>query len=293
MSILIDSNTRLLVQGMTGTEGKFHSAQMIDYGTQVVAGVTPGRGGQTCLDRPVFNTVREAVAETGANTSCIFVPPPFAADAALESIEADLKLVVIITEGIPTLQMMRVYWEARRCGVRLIGPNGPGLITPGQAKVGIMPGHIHAPGKVGLISRSGTLSYEFVKELSRGNYGNSTCVGVGGDPIIGTSIVEILELFNEDPQTEAVVLIGEIGGSEEERAAEYVRQKVKKPVVGFIAGRIAPPGKRMGHAGAIIWGGHGTAGEKIAAMKAAKIPVCERPDEVCTLLSQAGIAPLA
>jgi succinyl-CoA synthetase alpha subunit len=293
MSILIDSNTRVLVQGMTGTEGKFHSAQMIDYGTQVVAGVTPGRGGQTNLDRPMYNTVREAVAETGANVSCIFVPAAFAADAALESIEAGLDLVIIITEGIPTLQMMKVYWEAKRLGVRVLGPNCPGIITPGQCKIGIMPAHIHKPGKVGLISRSGTLTYEFVNELTKGNYGQTTCVGIGGDPIIGLGFMESLQLFNADPQTEAVVLIGEIGGTDEEKAAEYVQTHMTKPVVGFIAGRTAPPGKRMGHAGAIIAGGRGTAAEKIAALQSAGIKVCERPDEVCSLLNEFGIKPLA
>ncbi len=293
MSILIDSNTRLVVQGLTGTEGKFHAAQMIDYGTQVVAGVTPGRGGQTCLDRPVFNTMREAVDETEANASCIFVPPAFAADAALEAFEAGLGLVVVITEGIPTLQMVDVYWEAKRRGARLIGPNCPGIITPGQSKIGIMPGHIHKPGKIGLISRSGTLNYEFVNELALGNYGNSTCVGIGGDPIVGAGFVDLLELFNADPQTEGVVLVGEIGGTDEEKAADYVRDNVKKPVVGFVAGHTAPPGKRMGHAGAIISGGRGTAAEKISAFKAADIRVCERPDQICKLFEESGIVPLA
>lgn len=292
MSILLNKETRLLVQGMTGSEGKFHSAQMIDYGTQVVAGVTPGRSGQTCLDRPVYNTVSEAVRETGANAACIFVPAPFAADAALEAIEAELGLVVVITEGIPTLQMMRVYWEARRRGVRVIGPNCPGIITPGQAKIGIMPGHIHLPGKVGVVSRSGTLTYEFVNELTLGNYGQTSCVGIGGDPIVGSDFVDILRLFNEDPATEAVVLIGEIGGTDEEKAAAFVQDALSKPVIGFIAGRTAPPGKRMGHAGAIISGRSGTAAEKIAVMEEKGIRVVERPDQVCEALAEAGITPL-
>ncbi len=293
MSILVDNNTRVLVQGMTGNEGKFHAAQMIDYGTQVVAGVTPGRGGQTVLDRPVYNTVRDAAAETQPNVSIIFVPAAFAADAGLEALEAGISLVIIITEGIPTLQMMRVYWEARRRGARVIGPNCPGIITPGAAKIGIMPGHIHRPGKVGVISRSGTLTYEFVAELTRGGYGQTTCIGIGGDPIIGTSFVDALTLFNEDTATEAVVMIGEIGGNDEETAAVYVKNNFKKPVVGFIAGRTAPPGKRMGHAGAIISGGRGTAAEKVAVMEENGIRVCERPDQICELLATAGIAPLS
>jgi len=292
MAILVDKNTTLLVQGMTGNEGKFHAAQMIDYGTKVVAGVTPGRGGQTCLDRPVYHTVREAARETDANTSIVFVPAPFAADAALEAIAAELALVIVITEGIPTLQMERVYWEARRRGVRLIGPNCPGAITPGQAKVGIMPGHIHRPGKVGVISRSGTLTYEFVNELTLGGYGQSTCVGIGGDPIIGSDFVDMLALFEEDPATEAVVVIGEIGGSDEEAAATFVKETMSKPVVGFIAGRTAPPGKRMGHAGAIISGGRGTAAEKIAIMQANGLHVIERPDQVCAMLAELGLQPL-
>jgi succinyl-CoA synthetase alpha subunit len=292
MSILVDKNTRLLVQGITGNEGKFHAAQMIDYGTAVVGGVTPGRGGQTVLDRPVYNTVSEAMRETGANASIIFVPAAAAADAALEAIGAGLPLVIIITEGIPTLQMMRVYWEAQRRGARLIGPNCPGLISPGKAKVGIMPGHIHRPGKVGVISRSGTLTYEFVAELTRGGYGQSSCVGIGGDPIVGTSFIDVLELFNADPETEAVVVIGEIGGSDEEHAAAWISDHLTdKPVVGFIAGRTAPPDKRMGHAGAIISGRSGTAGEKIAIMQENGIRIAARPDQVCELLAEAGIQP--
>ena len=292
MSILVDKNTRVIVQGMTGNEGRFHSGQMIDYGTHIVAGVTPGRGGQTCLDRPVYNTVAEAVDETGADTSIIFVPSLFAADAVLEAIDAGVKLVIIISEGIPTLQMLRVYWKAHREGVRFIGPNCPGLITPGQTKIGIMPGHIHKPGKVGLVSRSGTLTYEFVNALTRGNYGQTSCIGIGGDPIIGTGFLEALELFDKDPETEAVVMIGEIGGNDEEKAAEWASQNMRKPIIGFIAGCTAPAGKRMGHAGAIISGGTGTAFEKISVMKAAGIKVCERPDEVCAQLAASGISPL-
>lgn len=291
MSILVDDRTRLLIQGMTGAEGRFHAAQMIDYGTQVVAGVTPGRGGQSCLDRPVYNTVREAVTESDANAACIFVPAAHAADAALEAAEAGIGLIVIITEGIPTLQMMRVYWEVRRRGVRLVGPNCPGLITPGVTKIGIMPAHIHRPGRIGVISRSGTLTYEIVNELTGGNYGQSTCLGIGGDPIVGTGFVDALELFNDDTETDAVVLIGEIGGVEEEAAAQWIRQRMTKPVVAFIAGRTAPPGKRMGHAGAIVSGGSGTASEKIAALHNAGIGVAERTDQICNLLAEAKIEP--
>ncbi len=293
MSILVNKNTQLLVQGMSGNEGKFHAAQMIDYGTKVAAGVTPGRGGQTVLDRPIYNTVKEAVRETGVNASCIFVPAPYATDAALEAMEAGIKLVIMITEGIPTLQMVKVYQEKQRLGVTLIGPNCPGVITPGQAKVGIMPGHIHRPGKIGVVSRSGTLTYEFVNELTLGRYGESTCVGIGGDQIVGSSFIDILKLFNEDPGTEAIVMIGEIGGTDEETAAVYVRENVKKPVVGFIAGRTAPPGKRMGHAGAIVNGRQGTAAEKIAVLEEHHIRVAERPDMICQLLAEAGIQPLS
>lgn len=292
MSILVDKNTRVLVQGMTGNEGKFHAAQMIDYGTDVVAGITPGRGGQTCLDRPIYNTVREAAKETSANAAIIFVPALFGADAALEAIEAGLPLVIVITEGIPTLQMMRVYWEAQRRGVRVVGPNCPGVITPGQAKLGIMPGHIHKPGKVGVVSRSGTLTYEFVNELTLGNYGQTTCVGIGGDPIVGTSFIDALKMFNEDPATEAVVMIGEIGGTDEENAAAFVKANMTKPVVGFIAGRTAPAGKRMGHAGAIISGRAGTAAEKIMVMEECGIRVVERPDQVCATLAEIGVTTL-
>jgi succinyl-CoA synthetase alpha subunit len=291
MSILADKTTRLLVQGMTGKEGKFHTSQMIDYGTNVVGGVSPERGGQTCMDRPIYNTVSEAVAEIQPNASCIFVPASNAADAALEAIEAGIPLVVIVTEGIPTLQMMKVVWEARRCNVRVIGPNCPGVITPGQAKIGIMPGHIHRPGRIGVLSRSGTLTYEFVHQLTEGGYGQSTCIGVGGDPILGSDFIDLLALFEHDKETDAVVLIGEIGGADEQKAATYVKQHMKKPVVAFIAGRTAPPGKRMGHAGAIVSGGSGTATEKIAALEAVGIPVCERPDQVCELLARSGVKP--
>ncbi|MCX8037813.1 MAG: succinate--CoA ligase subunit alpha [Candidatus Sumerlaeia bacterium] len=287
MSILVDEHTRLIIQGITGNEGQFHGSQMIAYGTNVVGGVVPGRGGETCLDRPVFDTVSQAVAATGANASVIYVPAAFAADAALEAIDTGLPLVVIITEGIPTLDMMTVYWEARHRGTVVIGPNCPGVISPGKAKVGIMPGHIHRPGRVGVISRSGTLTYEIVNELTTNGLGQSTCIGIGGDPIVGTSFVDALRMFAADPETDAVVLIGEIGGTDEEVAAEYVKAGFRKPVVGFIAGLTAPPGKRMGHAGAIIAGGKGTAAEKIAALAAAGIPVAQRPDQVAGLVKQA------
>ncbi|MBM3333246.1 succinate--CoA ligase subunit alpha [Candidatus Sumerlaeota bacterium] len=286
MSILVDENTRLVIQGITGNEGRFHGEQMIAYGTNVVGGVVPGRGGETCLDRPVFNTVREAV-EAGANASVIYVPAPFAADAALEAIEAGLPLVVIITEGIPTLEMMTVFWEARHSGAVVIGPNCPGVISPGKAKVGIMPGHIHRPGNIGVVSRSGTLTYEIVNELSVAGLGQSTCIGIGGDPIVGTSFVDTLRTFADDDETSAVVLIGEIGGADEECAAEHIKASFPKPVIGFIAGLTAPPGKRMGHAGAIISGGHGTAAEKIRALEAAGIPVAQRPDQIASLVSAA------
>lgn len=259
---------------------------MIEYGTNVVGGVVPGRGGQSVLDRPVFNTMKEAVKATDANTSIIYVPAKFAADAALESIDSGVSLVVIITEGIPTLEMVKVYHYAKAQGVRVIGPNCPGLISPGKAKVGIMPGHIHKEGRIGLISRSGTLTYEIVKELTTHELGQSTCIGIGGDPIIGTSFTDALQLFENDPDTDAVVMIGEIGGTDEEAAAEYVKNNMSKPVVGFIAGLTAPPGKRMGHAGAIISGGQGTAEEKIKAMNAANIPVAERPDQVPGLVKE-------
>jgi len=292
MSILVDQNTRLVIQGITGNEGKFHGEQMIAYGTNVVGGVVPDKGGETCLGRPVFNTVREAMEATAANASVIYVPAAFAADAALEAIDAGLPLVVIITEGIPTLDMMTVYWEARHRRTVVIGPNCPGVISPGKAKVGIMPGHIHRPGRIGVVSRSGTLTYEIVNELTVNDLGQSTCIGIGGDPVVGTSFVDALETFARDDETDAVVLIGEIGGTDEEAAADFIKANFRKPVVGFIAGLTAPPGKRMGHAGAIISGGHGTAAEKIAALEAAGIPVAQRPDQIAGLVRQAlGLQP--
>ncbi len=280
MSILVDENTRLLVQGITGKEGAFHTQQCIEYGTNVVAGVTPGKGGSKMDDVPVFNTVEQAVRDTGANTSMIFVPPPFAADAIMEAADAGLGVVVCITEGIPTIDMMRVKRYLRGRPTRLIGPNCPGAITPGKCKVGIMPGFIHKPGNVGLISRSGTLTYEAVDQLTRRGLGQSTCIGIGGDPIIGSTFVDLLNLFQEDDGTDAVVLIGEIGGSAEEEAAEFAKKHMTKPVVSFIAGVTAPPGKRMGHAGAIISGGKGTAAEKIHAMRAAGVTVCDSPASI-------------
>ncbi|MFN8009650.1 MAG: succinate--CoA ligase subunit alpha [Terriglobia bacterium] len=280
MSILVDKDTRLVVQGITGREGTFHTLQCKAYGTNVVGGVTPGKGGTRHEGIPVFNTVQEAKRETGAGASVIFVPPPFAADAIMEAAEAGMDLVVCITEGIPTIDMVKVakYLEGR--GTRLIGPNCPGIISPGKCKIGIMPGAIHREGNVGVISRSGTLTYEAVGQLTSRGIGQSTCIGIGGDPIIGTSFTDALKLFNEDPATEAIVLIGEIGGTAEEQAAEFVRHNGRKPVVGFIAGQTAPPGRRMGHAGAIISGGKGTASDKMNALQSAGIQVVKSPAEI-------------
>ncbi|MGQ9917124.1 MAG: succinate--CoA ligase subunit alpha [Bryobacteraceae bacterium] len=281
MSILVNKNTRVLVQGLTGREASFHAQQCIAYGTNIVGGVTPGKGGTTHLDRPVFNTVAEAVRATGADASVIFVPPAFAADAIMEAAAAGIRLVVCITEGIPVLDMVRAWRFLKNYpNTRLIGPNCPGIITPGECKIGIMPGHIHMPGPVGVVSRSGTLTYEAVGQLTALGIGQSTCIGIGGDPIIGTTHVDALRLFNEDPQTEAIILIGEIGGTAEEEAAAYVKQHVKKPVIGFVAGQTAPPGRRMGHAGAIISGGSGKAADKMAAMEEAGILVCKTPAEI-------------
>ena len=287
MSILIDENTKVVVQGITGRDGSFHTKAMKDYGTKVVAGVTPGKGGESIHGIPIYDLVLDAVAATGADTAVIYVPPPFAADAVLEAAHAGVKLVVAITEGIPVMDMIPVIPELREMGVRLLGPNCPGLISPGKCKVGILPGEIHRPGSVGVVSRSGTLTYEMVYQLTRNGIGQSTCIGIGGDPIIGTRFIDTLELFERDPETRAVVMIGEIGGSSEEEAARFVKDKMTKPVIGFIAGRTAPPGKRMGHAGAIISGGKGTAEEKTLALESCGIRVARIPSEVGAMIREA------
>ncbi|MSV28336.1 MAG: succinate--CoA ligase subunit alpha [Bryobacterales bacterium] len=280
MSVLVDKNTRLVVQGFTGREGTFHAQQAIAYGTNVVGGVVPGKGGTRHLELPVFDTVAQAVKETGANASVIFVPPPFAADALMEAAEAGVALVVCITEGIPALDMVKAWKFLQGRSTRLIGPNCPGVISPGKCKIGIMPGQIHLEGHVGVVSRSGTLTYEAVGQLTKLGIGQSTCIGIGGDPIIGTNFIDALTLFNADPDTHAIVMIGEIGGNAEELAAAYIKENVKKPVVGFIAGQTAPPGRRMGHAGAIISGGSGAAPDKIRAMENAGITVCSTPADI-------------
>jgi len=288
VSIFVDKNTRLLVQGITGRDGSFHAKQMIEYGTQVVAGVTPGKGGQKFEDKvPIFNTVAEAVKATSANTTVIYVPPPFAADAMMEAADAGVSFIVCITEGVPVLDMTRVYPFVKERGARLLGANCPGLISPGQSKVGIIPGRICTPGPVGLVSRSGTLTYEVVYQMTRAKIGQTTCVGIGGDPINGTNFIDCLDAFEKDSATQAVVMIGEIGGTDEQEAARFVKEKMKKPVVGFIAGQTAPPGRRMGHAGAIISGSAGTAAEKMQAFEENGVGVAKRPIDVVDLLKSA------
>jgi len=285
MSVFIDKDTKLVIQGITGRDGSFHAKQMMEYGTQVVAGVTPGKGGQRFEGTvPIFNTVADAVQATGANTSVIYVPPPFAADAIMEAAAAGVSLVVCITEGVPVLDMTKVYPFVKERGVRLIGPNCPGLITPGESKVGIIPGRICTPGPVGVVSRSGTLTYEVVYQLTRAGIGQTTCVGIGGDPINGTNFIDCLEAFERDPKTKVIAMMGEIGGTDEQEAAEYVRTKMTKPVVGFIAGQTAPPGRRMGHAGAIISGSSGTAAEKLEAFAAAGMGIAKRPIDFVELI---------
>jgi succinyl-CoA synthetase alpha subunit len=288
VSTFINKTTRLLVQGITGRDGSFHTRQMIEYGTQVVGGVTPGKGGQKFEDKvPIFNTVADAVEHTGANATVIYVPPPFAADAMMEAADAGVSFIVCITEGVPVLDMTRVYPYVKERGSRLLGPNCPGLISPGQSKVGIIPGRICTPGNVGLVSRSGTLTYEVVYQMTRAKIGQTTCVGIGGDPINGTNFIDCLDAFEKDPETVAVVMIGEIGGTDEQEAARFVREKMKKPVVGFIAGQTAPPGRRMGHAGAIISGSAGTAAEKMQAFEENGVGVAKRPIDVVDLLKRA------
>ncbi len=287
MAILINNKTRLVVQGITGSEGSFHTEQIIEYGTKVVAGVTPGKGGTNHLGVPVFNTVEDAVKHTKANTSVIFVPPAFAADAILEAATAGIQVIICITEGIPAKEMIKVYNSIQNKDLFLVGPNCPGVISPGIGKVGIMPGFIHKKGNIGVVSRSGTLTYEAVKQLTDVGLGQSTCVGIGGDPVIGSRFIDIIKLFNDDPGTDGIVMIGEIGGSAEEEAADFIKKNVNKPVVGFIAGRTAPPGRRMGHAGAIISGGKGTAAEKMEAMRKAGIKVVESPAEMGTTMLKA------
>ncbi len=287
MSILIDSNTRVLVQGITGRDGSFHAKGMLDYGTKVVGGVTPGKGGEQVHGVPVFNTMKEAVSATGANATVIYVPAKFAAAAMREAMDAAVPLIITITEGVPTLDMMDIYHEVRARGLRLIGPNCPGVITPGQCKIGIMPGHIHKPGRVGVISRSGTLTYEIVYALTNLGIGQSTCLGIGGDPIVGSGPMDLLPLFEQDPGTDAIVLVGEIGGDEEERTAAFIREHIKKPVFAFIVGHTAPEGKRMGHAGAIVSGGAGTAASKLKAFSHAGVPVANTIDELAATVAAA------
>lgn len=287
MSILIDSNTRVLVQGITGRDGSFHAKGMLDYGTKVVGGVTPGKGGEQVHGVPVFNTMKEAVSATGANATVIYVPAKFAAAAMREAMDAAVPLIITITEGVPTLDMMDIYHEVRARGLRLIGPNCPGVITPGQCKIGIMPGHIHKPGRVGVISRSGTLTYEIVYALTNLGIGQSTCIGIGGDPIVGSGPMDLLPLFEQDPGTDAIVLVGEIGGDEEERTAAFIREHIKKPVFAFIVGHTAPEGKRMGHAGAIVSGGAGTAASKLKAFSHAGVPVANTIDELAATVAAA------